>query len=202
MEVLIIVVYVALCVLIGFIGDKLEIGWAWAFFISFLFSPLIGFLVVAFSDRKHEMNTDMDAMYYSEDDFNTISPQSNEIINKPKFLSLENPRLLAIIPLAFIIYKLVTAPSSFYDTDFLGTYLVLHVLPTIAFIISFVWGKRYSIVRFAAYALCIIAFLIGLLSILITLFFGEDGLFLMITLVLTSAGVIYMTATRQENMTV
>ena len=51
---LIIAVWVILCIVIGNIGKKRNIGFAVPFFLSFFLSPLIGLIVALTSDRKSE----------------------------------------------------------------------------------------------------------------------------------------------------
>jgi len=94
--------WVALCFFIGSVGSKRKIGWAGAFFISLLLSPLIGLIVVAFSDKnsatKHKwkeyaesakksefkgeisdaISNYMDAIYHLENDYKNLSQKSEE----------------------------------------------------------------------------------------------------------------------------
>jgi len=43
-----------LCVLVGFAGSTKKIGPWWAFVISFIFSPLVGIIIVLLSPPKKE----------------------------------------------------------------------------------------------------------------------------------------------------
>ncbi len=107
--------------------------------------------------------------------------------------------LLITLVLIILISNPALAQTSFFKPKYLGTYLVLHVLPITAFVLSYLWGKKYLAARIVAYALCFIAALIGVLAILIHLFINEEGIFLLLTLLWSSAGVTYMTINRTEN---
>lgn len=41
-------------VLVGFLGSRRNIGFGWAFILSVIFTPLIGFLLVLLSDKLPE----------------------------------------------------------------------------------------------------------------------------------------------------
>jgi membrane protease YdiL (CAAX protease family) len=46
------IIWIVLCFIIGHYGSKRKIGGTLAFLAAFLLSPLIGFIVVALSDKK------------------------------------------------------------------------------------------------------------------------------------------------------
>ena len=51
----IIIIWIALCIVLGVAGSKRKIGGAGAFFISLFLSPLIGLIVVLVSDDAKEI---------------------------------------------------------------------------------------------------------------------------------------------------
>lgn len=49
------------------------------------------------------------------------------------------------------------AQSSFFFPTFWRSYLVLHMLPVLALLLSLLWGKKHSVARVIVYGLCGIA---------------------------------------------
>jgi len=107
---------------------------------------------------------------------------------------------LPVLPLLLLVGFCGSAytQSSFYVPEFWGTYLVFHILPLLALLLSLVWGKKHSVARVIAYGLCGIAAILGLFEILTMLFFNKKVVFYLITLIASSVGVIVMTRKRKE----
>lgn len=115
-----------------------------------------------------------------------------------RFKKFLKPLALTVI-LIFLISNPVFASRTFFTPKYLVIYLALHVLPLTAFVLSYLWGKKHLAARIIAYVLCFTAALIGILSIIIHLLIEEEGLFPLLTLIWSSAGVTYMTINRTEN---
>lgn len=96
------ILWVVLCFVIASFGSDRKIGWAGAFFVSLILSPLIGLIVVAISSKKStnlkwktfaesakkaeykgEVNEAIslykDAMFHLENDYTNLSSKDEQI---------------------------------------------------------------------------------------------------------------------------
>ncbi|HLS31880.1 MAG TPA: hypothetical protein VK021_13570 [Flavobacteriaceae bacterium] len=52
--------YIGLCAIVGFIGNKKEIGFGWSFVLSLFITPIFGLILTLFSKKKDIDFTDVD----------------------------------------------------------------------------------------------------------------------------------------------
>ncbi len=59
--------------------------------------------------------------------------------------------------LTILLSSPASAQTSFFVPEFWRSYILFHVLPLTAFMLSYLWGKKYLAARIVAYGLCFTA---------------------------------------------
>lgn len=95
-------------------------------------------------------------------------------------------------------YKLVNTSQSFFFPDDYPIFLLFHLLPLLALLVSFIGGKKDASARVIVYILCLLAIMLGMLSMFITFLAEENGYFFLYTLISGSIAVMVMISKRKQ----